>query len=285
MAIVFDAQGNLVDTEGDINFFNTGTEQVFPKQGLEPLYPNFGAPMVNDTSLSPDLPYDTLRFVDNNSLSLQPNYLMPNTNKVPQLPANRLEGLPSLNLQSLPANMGVANEADQEQVEYLGNEPFGSKLKRGLESLTSFLPFGENSVLGQLKGILNFRDSPNYRSAPIGVYGYTPAQLNQMNALGGYYSEPMRAYRRNTNRISNMLQRGAAGKSFSQKNLDRLLNQAGLGGVDTRGMMDSIKASSQTGYGGYGSRKAASEAAARGGGRDYSSSPGAMAGDMEYGEE
>ena len=40
----------------------------------------------------------------------------------------------------------------------------------------------------------------------------------------------------------------------------------------------------QTGYGGYGSSDAAAAAAASGG-RDYSSSPGAMAGDMEYGEE
>ena len=55
MAITFDAQGNLVDTEGNINFFNTSEEQVFPRQGLEPLYPNFGAPMVNNTSLTPDV--------------------------------------------------------------------------------------------------------------------------------------------------------------------------------------------------------------------------------------
>ena len=39
-----------------------------------------------------------------------------------------------------------------------------------------------------------------------------------------------------------------------------------------------------TGYGGYGSSDAAAAAAASGG-RDYSQSPGAMAGDMEYGEE
>ena len=84
----------------------------------------------------------------------------------------------------------------------------------------------------------------------MGVYGYTPEQLNQMNALGGYYSDPMRAYRRNTNRISNLMRRAAAGKNYSQKNLDTLMKQAGMGDVDTGGMIDSIKASSQTGYGG-----------------------------------
>ena len=191
------------------------------------------------------------------------------------------KGLPTLDLQSLPANMGVANEDDERQVDSLTGE------KKGLANIFDFLQqFSPMQMIGKgIGAFFNPKESDRYTPAPMGVYGYTPAQLNQMNALGGYYSEPMRAYRRNTNRISNMLQRGAAGKSFSQKNLDRLLNQAGLGGVDTRGMMDSIKASSQTGYGGYGSRKAASEAAARGGGRDYSSSPGAMAGDMEYGEE
>jgi hypothetical protein len=277
-------QGNLVDTEGRINFFNTGNEQVFPRQGLEPLYPNFGAPMVNDTSLIPNVSssnlislrpetgINTLRFANRDINDIQP-----------QLPANRLEGLNLDRFKGI-GSLGVANEEDEEQVDYLGNESFGSKLKRGLGSLTSYLPFGENSVLGRLAGLLDFSDSPNYIPAPMGVYGYTPEQLNKMNALGGYYSDPMRAYRRNTQRISDMLRRGAAGKNFSQRNLDKLLTQAGLGGVDTKGMMDSIKASSQTGYGGYGSRKAASEAAASGG-RDYSSSPGAMAGDMEYGEE
>ena len=120
--------------------------------------------------------------------------------------------------------------------------------------------------------------------ATMSVYGYTPAELNRMNALGGYYSEPMRAYRRQTNRISKMLERAAAGKKISQKNLNRLMTQAGMGDVDTGAMIESIKESAQTGYGGYGSREAAKAAAATGA-RDYSRSPGAMAGDMEYGEE
>ena len=51
-----------------------------------------------------------------------------------------------------------------------------------------------------------------------------------------------------------------------------------MGDVDTRGMIDSIKASADLGYGRGGGRDFDS-------GRDYSSSPGAIAGDMEYGEE
>ena len=90
--------------------------------------------------------------------------------------------------------------------------------------------------------------------------------------------------RRAADRISYMLNRGAAGKNFSQRNLDNMLRGFGMSDVDTQGMMDSIAQSAQTGYGGYGSSDDAAAAAASGG-RDYSSSPGAMAGDMEYGEE
>ena len=113
----------------------------------------------------------------------------------------------------------------------------------GLETLLSYLPFGSNSILGRIgQGIRNtLQGSRFYRPATIGVGGYTPAQLNQMNALGGYYSEPMRAYRRNVNRISNLMRRAAEGKNYSQKNLDRLMDQAGMGDVDTGGMIQSIK--------------------------------------------
>ena len=51
--VVMNPQGNLVDTEGNINFFNTGTEQVFPRQGLESLYPNFSAGPGFNTFLRP----------------------------------------------------------------------------------------------------------------------------------------------------------------------------------------------------------------------------------------
>ena len=52
--------------------------------------------------------------------------------------------------------------------------------------------------------------------------GYTPAELNRMNAAGGYYSEPARQQRRRERRVEKMLERKAAGKSYSQKNLNRL---------------------------------------------------------------
>ena len=150
----------------------------------------------------------------------------------------------------------------------------------GLQSLLSFLPFGDNSILGKIgQGIRNtIQGSRFYRPATTGIFGYSPAELNRMNALGGFYSEPAREGRRRANRISRMLQRAAAGKKFSQKNLSNLMNQFNMGDVDTRGMIDSIRQSADMGYGKGGGRDFDS-------GRDYSSSPGAIAGDMEYGEE
>ena len=48
-----------------------------------------------------------------------------------------------------------------------------------------------------------------------------------MNALGGYYSEPMRQYRRDMGRIGNMCQRQAQGKKIGDANLQNLLTQYG----------------------------------------------------------
>jgi len=77
-------------------------------------------------------------------------------------------------------------------------------------------------ALAMFAGGKNLKDSRFYRGATTGAGGYTPEQLNSMNALGGYYSEPARQQRRTQSRIQNMLARKAAGKSYSQKNLDAL---------------------------------------------------------------
>jgi hypothetical protein len=237
MAVYFDQNGNLVDTEDNINFFNTGTEQVFPKQGLEPLYPNFGAPMVNDTSLSPDLPYDTLRFVDNNSLSLQPNYLMPNTNKVPQLPANRLEGLPSLNLQSLPANMGVANEEDVEQVDSLT----GQKKSGGILDLIMSIAvpgYGFLKNIGssfkqdpRATGIRNFYSPEGLTSTgsiASGIMkGYNPISGGALNFFtGGKFGQPTQygLSRAMQKRIENIVGRKAPQTDISRSRVAELRN-------------------------------------------------------------
>ena len=93
--------------------------------------------------------------------------------------------------------------------------------------------------------------------------------------------------RRDANRFANMLNRLSQGKRIGKSNLTQIMGptRLNLAGIDVQGMADSIRESSETGYGGFGSAEAAAAEAAASGGRDYSSSPGAMAGDMEYGEE
>jgi len=51
---------------------------------------------------------------------------------------------------------------------------------------------------------------------------YTPAQLNRMNALGGYYSGPAREQRQNQQRANWMLNRALSGKGYNETRLQKL---------------------------------------------------------------
>ena len=63
------------------------------------------------------------------------------------------------------------------------------------------------------QGIGNFMgDRFQYKPAVASAGGYSAAQLNQMNALGGYYSQPARDERFRQQRIGSMLTRAAKGK-------------------------------------------------------------------------
>ena len=94
-------------------------------------------------------------------------------------------------------------------------------------------------------------------------------------------------FRRDANRFANMINRLSQGKRIGRSNLTEIMGPARLGltGIDVGGMADSIRESSKTGYGIGDVGGGDTGLGAGGGGRDYSSSPGAMAGDMEYGEE
>ncbi len=201
---------------------------------------------------------------------ISPTYLM--KQQLGMVPTGIMTQAPLKNL-GFDTSFGVANEEDVEQ-EFLPDQKSG--IAKLFEFLQKFSP--TSAIVKGLGSILDFSDSPNYRPATVGVFGYTPEELNKMNALGGFYSEPMREMRRRSNRISNIMRRAAAGKNYSEKNLKNLMNQFGMDNVDTGAMIKSIKESSDMGYGKGGGGIFDS-------GRDYSSSPGAIAGDMEYGEE
>jgi len=89
-----------------------------------------------------------------------------------------------------------------------------------------------SGVIGAITGIgraLKDRGMANYIAGvpTVDQFGnlFTGEQLDRMNSLGGYYSDPAIQSRRRDRRIQRMFDRRVAGKSFSQKNLDRLLEQ------------------------------------------------------------
>tara|TARA_R100001086_G_scaffold225683_1_gene144073 strand:+ start:25 stop:765 length:741 start_codon:yes stop_codon:yes gene_type:complete len=117
-------------------------------------------------------------------------------------------------------------------------------------------------------------------------YNPRTASGNRLFAPGARIGDPVGLQmRRDAASISRMLNRLSQGKKIGVNRLANLQAKFGLENIDVGGMAKSIAESAKTGYGGYGSSDAAAAGAAATGGRDYSSSPGAMAGDMEYDEE
>jgi len=88
---------------------------------------------------------------------------------------------------------------------------------------------GIGSLLSGLGGALGFEDRQlsGGEGSIIDEYGnvYNADDLNKMNALGGYYTDPARSARRRTSRIAKMLARKEAGKKYSERNLKRLQEQ------------------------------------------------------------
>jgi hypothetical protein len=97
-----------------------------------------------------------------------------------------------------------------------------NKGKKGLESLLSRIPTPFNLARGFLDAVTGPRRETTGTVYSDSGRAYSPSELNKMNAKGGYYSEPAREQRRREKRVENMLARKAAGKSYSQKNLNKL---------------------------------------------------------------
>ena len=55
-----------------------------------------------------------------------------------------------------------------------------------------------------------------------GAGGFSAAQLDRQNALGGYYSDAARNQRQQASRVGNLIDRAASGKNFSRTNLQNL---------------------------------------------------------------
>ncbi len=97
-----------------------------------------------------------------------------------------------------------------------------ARTRDGIGSLLSRIPTPFNFVRRGLDAITGPRRETTGMVYDDRGRGYTPEELNKMNAKGGYYSEPAREQRRREKRVENLLARKAAGKSYSQKNLNKL---------------------------------------------------------------
>ena len=81
--------------------------------------------------------------------------------------------------------------------------------------------------IASLAGLLTGGDmfnSPYIEAGSLydGAGGFSAAQLDQQNALGGYYSDAARNQRSQANRVGNLIDRAASGKKFSRTNLQNL---------------------------------------------------------------
>ena len=161
MAIVFDAQGNLVDTEGRINFASEGSDVLPPNPFLSPgtaddPYANLiGLPATQDMGFLYGVPQradDQGYFIGlpgtaDDVFPFEPpgtaddriaNLIsLPGTadDVFPFAPKNRLGGL-DLNRFEGIGTLGVANQEDVEQVDYIGSKP--NRFKEGIAKLFEF---------------------------------------------------------------------------------------------------------------------------------------------------
>ena len=163
MAVYFDQNGNLVDTEINEssnvfmedpteNFYQprvdiSPTQDFYPQMNISPTQ-DFYPPQM-DISPTQDF-YQPRQFVN-----APQNFYPPNLTST--------KGLPTLDLQSLPANMGVANEEDVEQVDSLIGEKKSGGISDLLRTLIGFAVPGSSFFLNQGRGALDGIKSLNQR--------------------------------------------------------------------------------------------------------------------------
>jgi len=150
MAVYFDENGNLVDTEINESsnvFMQDPTQNFYPQMNLSPTQ-DFYPPQM-DISPTQDF-YQPREFVN-----APQNFYPPNLTST--------KGLPTLDLQSLPANMGVANEEDVEQVDSLTGEKKSGGIAELFKALIGFAVPGANFFLNKGRGAIDGIKSLNQK--------------------------------------------------------------------------------------------------------------------------
>tara|TARA_Y100000593_G_scaffold87725_1_gene168697 strand:- start:3 stop:731 length:729 start_codon:yes stop_codon:yes gene_type:complete len=152
----------------------------------------------------------------------------------------------------------------------------GKTVGSGILSAITGVPFLGNV----LTGITSQFQNRSLSSPVIDEFGniYDPEELNKLNALGGYYTDPARSARRRTARIAKMLERQKLGKKISLRNLQELQRQQALQEklrmerfeksgrrAEVRDLQSRIDRGDFDGPSGPGASAAANQDAARGG--------------------
>jgi len=180
------------------------------------------------------------------------NFYPPNLTTLKGLDMNKFQGVSDMSVVDETTN----DEQDQEYIDQV--EKSNNPLKGIMDFIAQFSPM---QMIGKgIGAFFNPKGSDRYRPATAGIYGYSPRQLNQMNALGGYYSEPAIAQRRLENRLANLIERRDSGKSYSQKNLDSITQS--LSGAASQAQFATKKAASKSpsvGVSGYTARDSVRE--------------------------
>ena len=170
MAIVFDAQGNLVDTEGRIQFNDSVYQSdPFGRFGLDYNPGSIGDGInqdylgkgmtVSSMGVGPNLNYlgkgmQLGSFGDPEQIQYRPTGIQT------IFPTNALPALSDLG--GMTPNFGVAEEEDVEQVDYLGSKR--NKFQEGIAKLFEF--FQRFSPVAAIsRGIESLRDKRNTREA------------------------------------------------------------------------------------------------------------------------
>jgi len=140
--------------------------------------------------------------------------------------------------------------------------------------------FGLSGIMKGIKDQFEYRPSTETAWDPNTGEMVTAEEQDQMNALGGYYSDPARNQRRQRARVTKMLARQQAGKKIGENNLRRLI-ELGYGPKET---ITTTAGGDQINQGGGGydrgytqSQRAGVEAYhGRGGGKEMMSQGGYM---------
>tara|TARA_B100000963_G_scaffold236283_1_gene206532 strand:+ start:105 stop:821 length:717 start_codon:yes stop_codon:yes gene_type:complete len=141
-------------------------------------------------------------------------------------------------VQSFPTNLrsGITKGLD-----------FGKTIGSGIISLATGIPFAGDV----LSGITSQFENRPLGAPVIDEFGnvYDPEELNKLNALGGYYTDPARSARRRSKRIARMLEKQKLGKKISLQNLAKLQAQERAQEKAQRAAIDAMFARGEGGSG------------------------------------